>query len=245
MACGLIEFGSLYLDGKPVYPGTSYKGGKIEIGPTIQNTTVSRAASKRLKWYFTGGRLIASECILKDISWDALNAKSLVYGREITVGAMRFRIRLLRGNPDELGEWMELVNAAGGPVNLAGSRLLTWGQDCEEDDTNWPAAFACIAGPWCGYYTSSEEKGFCWRPVLECLSMDPTLLLGKRVIATSNHNCQCSGILESVSDYDLVLGGSPGAHFPHGKNYKFCKAMGTKIAIDRGKLLFLEEEMKI
>ena len=71
MACGLIEFGSLYLDGKPVYPGTSYKGGKIEIGPTIPNTTVSRAASKRLKWYFTGGRLMASACILRDISWDA------------------------------------------------------------------------------------------------------------------------------------------------------------------------------
>ena len=62
----IIEFGSLYLDGKPVYPETSYKGGEIEIGTTV--------AGKRLKWYFTGGRLMASECILKDISWDALNA---------------------------------------------------------------------------------------------------------------------------------------------------------------------------
>ena len=49
MACGLIEFGSLYLDGKPVYPGTSYKGGKIEIGATIPNTPVSRAARQRTK----------------------------------------------------------------------------------------------------------------------------------------------------------------------------------------------------
>ena len=155
MARELIEFGSLYLDGKPVYPGAGYKGGKIEIGTS--------SGDKRLKWYFTGGRLMASACILRDISWDALNAQDLVYGREIAVGAMRFRIRMLRGNPDELGEWMELVNAAGGPASIAGSRLLTWGQDCEEDDTNWPAAFACIAGPWCGYYTSSEEKGFCWR----------------------------------------------------------------------------------
>lgn len=232
----IIEFGSLYLDGKPVYPGTSYKGGKIEIGTTV--------AGKRLKWYFTGGRLMASECILQDISWDALNAQDLVYGREITVGAMRFRIRLLRGNPDELGEWMELVNAAGGPANIAGSGLLTWGQECEDDDTNWPAAFTCITGAWCGYYTSREDKDIGWRPVLERGFINPTLLLGKRVVATSDHNCQCRGLLESVSDYDLVLGRSPGAHFPHGKNHKFCKAMGTKIAIDRGKLLFLEEEME-
>lgn len=243
MAYGLIEFGSLYLDGKPVYPGASYKGGKIEIGPTIQ--TASGAANRRLKWYFSGGRLMARECILRDISWDTLNAQNLVYGREITVGAMRFRIRLLRGNPDEPGEWMELVNAAGGPASIAGSGLLTWGQECEDDDTNWPAAFTCTTGTWCGYYPSSEEKDFGWRPVMERLSMDPTMLLGKRVIATSNRNSQCDGVLESVSDYDLVLGGRPGTHFPHGKNYKFCKAMGTKIAIDRGKLLFLEEETKI
>lgn len=232
----LIEFGSIYLDGKPVYPGLSYEGEKIEIGTTT--------VGKRLKWYFTGGRLMASECILRDISWDALNAQDLVYGREIIIGAMRFRIRLLRGNPDGLGEWMELVNAAGGPAYIGGSGLLTWGQECEKGDTNWSVAFTCTTGSWCGYYTSSEWEDFGWRPVLERVSMDPTFLLGKRVVATSDRNCQCRGILESVSDYDLVLGGKPGAHFPHGKNHKFCKAMGTKIAIDRGKLLFLEEEIR-
>lgn len=230
----ILAFGTVYLDGAPVAPGTRYNGQKIELGPTV--------SAKRARWIYAGGKLIGSLNFLNDISWDTLNAQNLVYGREFTLSAMQVRLRLLHGDPDELGEWLELVKAAGGPVAVMDNSYRSWGQDCEEDNQNWPVAFKCVTGAWGGYYGSHEESGYGWRPVLEILSMDPTALLGKTVVATSAYGSRVSGCLESVTDYDLVLGGQVDVSHLNVQDYKFLGSAGQgEIAVDRQQLLLLEE----
>lgn len=242
MGSEILAFGTLCLDGKPVYPGATYSGQLIQIGPSM--------AGLRLYWYYTEGKLIANRCFLTNISWDSLNAQGLVYGKEVVIGAMRCRLRLLRGDvgelgEGELGEWEELVNAAGGPTYVMGDGILSWGQNCEDDNENWLVAFKCTTGAWSGYYASSEEENFGWRPVLEVLSMESTALLGKTVIATDAHGNQVSGLLESVTDYDLVLGGQVNVYHPNGQNHTFCGDIGQgKVAVNRQELLLLEENQE-
>lgn len=237
MGSEILAFGTLCLDGKPVYPGATYNGQLIQIGPPM--------VGLRLYWYYTEGKLIADRCFLTNISWDSLNAQGLVYGKEVSIGAMRCRLRLLRGDAEELGEWEELVNAAGGPTYVMGDRILSWGQNCEDNNENWPVAFECTTGAWGGYYASIQEENFGWRPVLEVLSMESTALLGKTVIATSAHGNRVSGLLESVTDYDLVLGGQVNVYHPNGQKHTFCGDIGQgKVAVNRQELLLLEENQE-
>ena len=191
MACGLIEFASLYLDGKPVYPGTSYKVGKIEIGPTIQNTTISRTASKRLKWYFTGGRLIASE-------W--------IDGRD-------YKVRLLRaGREGRLSDWTNLLI-----VVRDQDFLLNWreakslGINQDKDD---PRLKICWGGDQlgrCNYvYFNDQAPNFGWRPVLELPNLNGGAirnLIGKDVLVRSRKGITIEGIIGDDTDYDLSIYG--------------------------------------
>lgn len=75
--------------------------------------------------------------------------------------------------------------------------------------------------------------------------MESTALLGKTVIATDAHGNQVSGLLESVTDYDLVLGGQVNVYHPNGQNHTFCGDIGQgKVAVNRQELLLLEENQE-
>ncbi len=54
--------------------------------------------SKEIGWVAVNGLLIADQCLLTNVSWDDLDVQGLVFGKEVTVQGLRFKIRLLKVN---------------------------------------------------------------------------------------------------------------------------------------------------
>ena len=96
----IIKLGSLFLDGRPVETGMQYVPSQtIEVG--------EMTPSKEIGWVAVNGLLIADQCLLTNVSWDDLDVQGLVFGKEVTVQGLRFKIRLLKvGSKEDVpNEW--------------------------------------------------------------------------------------------------------------------------------------------
>ena len=71
------KFGTVYIDGEPVAPGSEYPGGgkRIEIRESVPG--------KEITWILFDGKLVADRNILTFVSWDALNENHLVSGQQM------------------------------------------------------------------------------------------------------------------------------------------------------------------
>ena len=102
-----LKFGSLYVNDKPIDPGTEYKPDQaISFG--------TMTPDKAINWVPVNGLLIADRCLLARISWDDLNDQGLVFGREIQLFGFRFWARLLKvgnceGVPNEWDSALDVV----------------------------------------------------------------------------------------------------------------------------------------
>lgn len=93
------KFGTLMLHGmpmpvpeKPFYNGDTigYNGTDFEISDTVEG--------KELTWLKVGDLWVCDRNILAGVSWDTLNEKGYVFGKEITIDGNRFKVRCLTGS---------------------------------------------------------------------------------------------------------------------------------------------------
>lgn len=121
----VIRMGSLYLDGRPILPWVEFHGDEtIGIRKAVPG--------KEIPWVLVNGILIADRCLLSNISWDDLNAQSLIFGKEVSVGGLRYTLRSLRvgASEDMPNEWdaaLDIVGENGGVWTGKGPRF--WGQE--------------------------------------------------------------------------------------------------------------------
>lgn len=102
------KFGTLMLHGapmpkpeKPFYRGDviGYNGTDFEIGDTVEG--------KELTWLKLGNLWVCDRNILAGVSWDTLNVKGYVFGKEITIDGHKYNVRCLTGSDgseDSYGE---------------------------------------------------------------------------------------------------------------------------------------------
>ncbi|MEK4025770.1 glycoside hydrolase family 78 protein [Sporosarcina sp. FSL W7-1283] len=106
MATGdLIKLGTLYLGGtKRSRPTNPVSGGDVHAfsaGQTIEIRNTESSEADKLHWreINDGGKkyLVADRALIRSISWDDLNAQSLIFGKEITIDGQQYKIRSLTG----------------------------------------------------------------------------------------------------------------------------------------------------
>lgn len=85
------KFGTVYIDGEPVAPGSEYPGGgkRIEIRESVPG--------KEITWILFDGKLVADRNILTFVSWDALNENHLVSGQQMYFSRETWAVRLIKG----------------------------------------------------------------------------------------------------------------------------------------------------
>lgn len=85
------KFGTVYIDGEPVAPGSKYPGGgkRIEIRESVPG--------KEITWILFDGKLVADRNILTFVSWDALNENHLVSGQQMYFSRETWAVRLIKG----------------------------------------------------------------------------------------------------------------------------------------------------
>lgn len=203
----IIKLGSLFLDGRPVETGMQYVPSQtIEVG--------EMTPSKEIGWVAVNGLLIADQCLLTNVSWDDLDVQGLVFGKEVTVQGLRFKIRLLKvGSKEDVpNEWDAALDAVGEDNRLWNWKwTYFWGQEtpaCGPIANEYTRAYRGYSfartWSWAGSGLRRSDVGF--RPVLVPLNTKQftPALLGQRVMIWGGQNI-VNGYLEQVTDYDVLL----------------------------------------
>jgi hypothetical protein len=149
-----------------------YNGKDFEIGDTV--------AGKELTWLRLGDIWVCDRNILQGVSWDTLNEKGFVYGKEVEIDGEKYKLRILTGSSgSEYGEgcdneWDQLMDAYKEDNNLLHyDNMYSW---CQEENCDYSSSRSVRgygSARYCDNYGATIPNSyFGWRPALEKLETD-------------------------------------------------------------------------
>lgn len=175
------KFGTLRILGmavpvpqKPYYKGDilGYNSTDFEIGNTV--------AGKEITWLKLGDLWVCDRNILQGVSWETLNEKGLVFGKEVEIDGEKYKLRILTGSDGNdhgegcNNEWDRLMDEYNEDNDLLHcDNMYSW---CQETDYDY-SSYRSVRG-----YNSARiyevsnaaDAGTSvgWRPALEKLNTE-------------------------------------------------------------------------
>lgn len=175
------KFGTLQILGaavpapeKPYYKGDvlGYNGTNFEIGDTV--------AGKEITWLKLGDLWVCDRNILQGVSWETLNEKGLVFGKEVEIDGEKYKLRILTGSDgNDYGEgcnneWDRLMDEYNEDNNLLHyDNMYSWCQetDCDYSSSRSVRGYGSARG--CNdHNATSTSASLGWRPALEKLNTE-------------------------------------------------------------------------
>lgn len=228
----IIKLGSLFLDGRPVETGMQYVPSQtIEVG--------EMTPSKEIGWVAVNGLLIADQCLLTNVSWDDLDVQGLVFGKEVTVQGLRFKIRLLKvGSKEDVpNEWDAALDAVGEDDTLwHWDHKFFWGQEPVSGSVSLRAVRGYRSARRWNLNTATDSRpslGF--RPALEPLPTDPSAIRHSQEALVIGRAGAVAGSLIDATAYDLVI--QPNADGLIGEVSFAAKMQDGTLAVDRSGII--------
>lgn len=228
----IIKLGSLFLDGRPVETGMQYVPSQtIEVG--------EMTPSKEIGWVAVNGLLIADQCLLTNVSWDDLDVQGLVFGKEVTVQGLRFKIRLLKvGSKEDVpNEWDAALDAVGEDDTLwHWDHKFFWGQEPVSGSVSHRAIRGCISARiWGNSNATRSYSRVGFRPALEPLPTDPSAIRHSQEALVIGRAGAVAGSLIDATAYDLVI--QPNADGLIGEVSFAAKMQDGTLAVDRSGII--------
>lgn len=228
----IIKLGSLFLDGRPVETGMQYVPSQtIEVG--------EMTPSKEIGWVAVNGLLIADQCLLTNVSWDDLDVQGLVFGKEVTVQGLRFKIRLLKvGSKEDVpNEWDAALDAVGEDDTLwHWDHKFFWGQEPVSGSVSHRAIRGYSSARNWNYDTATDQNaGVGFRPALEPLPTDPSAIRHSQEALVIGRAGAVAGSLIDATAYDLVI--QPNADGLIGEVSFAAKMQDGTLAVDRSGII--------
>lgn len=228
----IIKLGSLFLDGRPVETGMQYVPSQtIEVG--------EMTPSKEIGWVAVNGLLIADQCLLTNVSWDDLDVQGLVFGKEVTVQGLRFKIRLLKvGSKEDVpNEWDAALDAVGEDDTLwHWDHKFFWGQEPVSGSVSRRAVRGYYsARNWGSGNATSSYPSVGFRPALEPLPTDPSAIRHSQEALVIGRAGAVAGSLIDATAYDLVI--QPNADGLIGEVSFAAKMQDGTLAVDRSGII--------
>lgn len=228
----IIKLGSLFLDGRPVETGMQYVPSQtIEVG--------EMTPSKEIGWVAVNGLLIADQCLLTNVSWDDLDVQGLVFGKEVTVQGLRFKIRLLKvGSKEDVpNEWDAALDAVGEDDTLwHWDHKFFWGQEPVSGSVSRRAYRGYSSARYWIWIDSSTRRALLgFRPALEPLPTDPSAIRHSQEALVIGRAGAVAGSLIDATAYDLVI--QPNADGLIGEVSFAAKMQDGTLAVDRSGII--------
>lgn len=228
----IIKLGSLFLDGRPVETWMQYVPSQtIEVG--------EMTPSKEIGWVAVNGLLIADQCLLTNVSWDDLDVQGLVFGKEVTVQGLRFKIRLLKvGSKEDVpNEWDAALDAVGEDDTLwHWDHKFFWGQEPVSGSVSHRAIRGYTSARHWGWSDSSSRHALLgFRPALEPLPTDPSAIRHSQEALVIGRAGAVAGSLIDATAYDLVI--QPNADGLIGEVSFAAKMQDGTLAVDRSGII--------
>ena len=195
--------------------------------------------SKEIGWVAVNGLLIADQCLLTNVSWDDLDVQGLVFGKEVTVQGLRFKIRLLKvGSKEDVpNEWDAALDAVGEDDTLwHWDHKFFWGQEPVSGSVSHRAIRGYTSARHWGWSDSSTRYarlGF--RPALEPLPTDPSAIRHSQEALVIGRAGAVAGSLIDATAYDLVI--QPNADGLIGEVSFAAKMQDGTLAVDRSGII--------
>ena len=195
--------------------------------------------SKEIGWVAVNGLLIADQCLLTNVSWDDLDVQGLVFGKEVTVQGLRFKIRLLKvGSKEDVpNEWDAALDAVGEDDTLwHWDHKFFWGQEPVSGSVSFRAFRGYSSARrwnWTASSTRLARLGF--RPALEPLPTDPSAIRHSQEALVIGRAGAVAGSLIDATAYDLVI--QPNADGLIGEVSFAAKMQDGTLAVDRSGII--------
>lgn len=175
------KFGTLRILGaavpapeKPYYKGDvlGYNGTNFEIGDTV--------AGKEITWLKLGDIWVCDRNILQGISWETLNEKGFVFGKEVEIDGENYKMRLLTGSDgNDYGEgcdneWDRLMSEYNEDNEILHfDDMYSWCQETNCDYSSYRSIRGYGSARNCGNHDATgTNTGIGWRPALEKLNTE-------------------------------------------------------------------------
>ena len=195
--------------------------------------------SKEIGWVAVNGLLIADQCLLTNVSWDDLDVQGLVFGKEVTVQGLRFKIRLLKvGSKEDVpNEWDAALDAVGEDDTLwHWDHKFFWGQEPVSGSVSHRAIRGYTsARRWHWSNSSTRDARLGFRPALEPLPTDPSAIRHSQEALVIGRAGAVAGSLIDATAYDLVI--QPNADGLIGEVSFAAKMQDGTLAVDRSGII--------
>lgn len=195
--------------------------------------------SKEIGWVAVNGLLIADQCLLTNVSWDDLDVQGLVFGKEVTVQGLRFKIRLLKvGSKEDVpNEWDAALDAVGEDDTLwHWDHKFFWGQEPVSGSVSHRAIRGYTsARRWGNLSATHSNPGVGFRPALEPLPTDPSAIRHSQEALVIGRAGAVAGSLIDATAYDLVI--QPNADGLIGEVSFAAKMQDGTLAVDRSGII--------
>ena len=195
--------------------------------------------SKEIGWVAVNGLLIADQCLLTNVSWDDLDVQGLVFGKEVTVQGLRFKIRLLKvGSKEDVpNEWDAALDAVGEDDTLwHWDHKFFWGQEPVSGSVSHRAFRGFNSARYWYWGVSSFRNAYLgFRPALEPLPTDPSAIRHSQEALVIGRAGAVAGSLIDATAYDLVI--QPNADGLIGEVSFAAKMQDGTLAVDRSGII--------
>ena len=195
--------------------------------------------SKEIGWVAVNGLLIADQCLLTNVSWDDLDVQGLVFGKEVTVQGLRFKIRLLKvGSKEDVpNEWDAALDAVGEDDTLwHWDHKFFWGQEPVSGSVSSRAYRGYNSARYWDWNDSSYRSAVLgFRPALEPLPTDPSAIRHSQEALVIGRAGAVAGSLIDATAYDLVI--QPNADGLIGEVSFAAKMQDGTLAVDRSGII--------
>lgn len=159
---------------------------------------------------------IADFAVTHEVSWDNLNAKGLIFGKNYTAGGVSYTLRAPSVGSDSAGsgdsqhgtpqsnEWDRILDKNDGYIKNW-SRMHSWGQDISRSSWTSRAVRGYSSARFWGYNRATRSSPYVgFRPVLEILNTDPLISDSDRDLGDKNSNFTITYTVDDADSGDVL-----------------------------------------
>ena len=187
---------------------------------------------------------VADYAVTHTVSWDDLNTKSLIFGKDYVAGGVDYTLRAPsvgsnytgsgnseRGVPQS-NEWDTMLNKDSGYIQNW-NKMFSWGQDVSSGDASRRAVRGYDSARYWGYnYAANSGPYVGFRPVLEVLNPDTLGSDGMKVVTLDLNGGKLGGSSEDIqiivkNGSTFTAPASDGLTRPDGDTGSYFKWLGS------------------
>ena len=232
------NFGTVYLDGQPYFPGAESNGRVISFGDTVSEKAIPFVRWKSL-W-------VASQCVCINISWEQLSKAGYIFGCPVKIDGTFYLCRSLEVGEEKgvSNEWDSILDDLGEDDGLwHWDDQYFWGQETSRKEASGRAVRGWVsARHWDGHDATYRYVNVGFRPILEPLAPEPLIsdALIRADLKVYGPDTAIIGQLVEYTDYDLVMVSNADLRLP--QQCQWARRDGKHIIIDRTAVIWVKEE---